>query len=44
MQASPIFRPAHIADVAALAVLVDIAGEGMPASMWSTVTGIVRQT
>src|SRR5262245_65654846 len=29
------FRPATRADAAALAVLVDIAGEGMPAYMWS---------
>jgi GNAT superfamily N-acetyltransferase len=36
MQAQPIFRPAYKADAAALAVLVDIAGEGMPAYMWST--------
>jgi ribosomal protein S18 acetylase RimI-like enzyme len=30
------FRPATKADASALAVLVDIAGEGMPAYMWST--------
>jgi ribosomal protein S18 acetylase RimI-like enzyme len=36
MAAAPIFRPANKADAAALAVLVDIAGEGMPAYMWST--------
>jgi hypothetical protein len=36
MAASPIFRPARKADASALAVLVDIAGEGMPAYMWST--------
>jgi hypothetical protein len=30
------FRPATNVDAAALAVLVDIAGEGMPAYMWST--------
>jgi ribosomal protein S18 acetylase RimI-like enzyme len=30
------FRPAAKADAAALAVLVDIAGEGMPSYMWST--------
>jgi ribosomal protein S18 acetylase RimI-like enzyme len=36
MAAAPIFRPATKADAAALAVLVDIAGEGMPAYMWST--------
>jgi ribosomal protein S18 acetylase RimI-like enzyme len=32
----PRFRTATKADAAALAVLVDIAGEGMPAYMWST--------
>jgi ribosomal protein S18 acetylase RimI-like enzyme len=32
----PKFRPATKADAAALAVLVDIAGEGMPAYMWGT--------
>jgi len=32
----PIFRPATSADAAALTILVDIAGEGMPAHMWST--------
>jgi len=36
MQPASIFRPARKADAAALAVLVDIAGEGMPAYMWST--------
>jgi ribosomal protein S18 acetylase RimI-like enzyme len=36
MEPAPIFRPARKADAAALAVLVDIAGEGMPAYMWST--------
>ena len=36
MAAAPIFRPATKADAAALAVLVDIAGEGIPAYMWST--------
>jgi ribosomal protein S18 acetylase RimI-like enzyme len=36
MTQQPIFRPARKADAAALAVLVDIAGEGMPAYMWST--------
>jgi ribosomal protein S18 acetylase RimI-like enzyme len=30
------FRPAAKTDASALAVLVDIAGEGMPAYMWST--------
>ncbi len=33
---TPTFRPARLADTAALAVLVDIAGEGMPNGMWST--------
>ncbi len=32
----PSFRPATKADASALAVLVDIAGEGMPAYMWGT--------
>ena len=32
----PNFRPATKADAAALAVLVDIAGEGLPAYLWST--------
>jgi ribosomal protein S18 acetylase RimI-like enzyme len=32
----PTFRPARKSDAASLAVLVDIAGEGMPAYMWST--------
>jgi ribosomal protein S18 acetylase RimI-like enzyme len=36
MTAAPTFRPARLTDAAALAVLVDIAGEGMPAYMWST--------
>jgi len=36
MIAAPTFRPARKSDAAALAVLVDIAGEGMPAHMWST--------
>jgi ribosomal protein S18 acetylase RimI-like enzyme len=36
MAPEPIFRRATKADAAALAVLVDIAGEGMPAFMWST--------
>ena len=38
MQASRNFRPARVTDAASLAVLVDIAGEGMPASMWRTMT------
>jgi ribosomal protein S18 acetylase RimI-like enzyme len=33
---SPPIRPARKSDAAALAVLVDIAGEGMPSHMWST--------
>jgi ribosomal protein S18 acetylase RimI-like enzyme len=36
MAPAPSFRPARKADAATLAVLVDIAGEGMPAHMWST--------
>jgi ribosomal protein S18 acetylase RimI-like enzyme len=36
MPPAPTFRHATKADAAALAVLVDIAGEGMPAYMWST--------
>ena len=36
MASEPIYRPARKADAAVLAVLVDIAGEGMPAYMWST--------
>jgi ribosomal protein S18 acetylase RimI-like enzyme len=36
MAPAPIFRPATKADASTLAVLVDIAGEGMPAYMWST--------
>lgn len=36
MEPAVLFRPARKADAAALAVLVDIAGEGMPAYMWST--------
>ena len=36
MESAPIFRPATKADASALAVLVDIAGEGMPAHMGST--------
>ena len=30
------FRPGAKADASALAVLVDIAGEGLPAHLWST--------
>src|SRR5690606_18738928 len=32
---SPSFRPAAKSDASALAVLVDIAGEGMPSFLWS---------
>jgi ribosomal protein S18 acetylase RimI-like enzyme len=35
MASSPTFRAATKADAAALAVLVDIAGEGLPAHLWS---------
>lgn len=36
MKPQPRFRPARKSDASALAVLVDIAGEGMPAYMWNT--------
>jgi len=36
METAVLFRPATKADASALAVLVDIGGEGMPAHMWST--------
>jgi GNAT superfamily N-acetyltransferase len=36
MESQLVFRPARKSDAAALAMLVDIAGEGMPAYMWST--------
>jgi ribosomal protein S18 acetylase RimI-like enzyme len=36
MVAGATFRPAVKADASALAVLVDIAGEGLPAHLWST--------
>lgn len=36
MKLRPIFRPATKADASALTVLVDIAGEGLPAHLWST--------
>jgi ribosomal protein S18 acetylase RimI-like enzyme len=36
MAASATFRSATKADASALAVLVDIAGEGLPAHLWST--------
>ena len=32
---TPVIRPARKSDAAALAILVDIAGEGMPSYMWS---------
>jgi ribosomal protein S18 acetylase RimI-like enzyme len=35
MDAHPIIRPAALADASALAVLIDIAGEGIPAYLWS---------
>ena len=36
MEGSLTFRPARKADASALAVLVDIAGEGLPAHLWNT--------
>ena len=36
MEGHATFRPAVKADASALAVLVDIAGEGLPAHLWST--------
>jgi ribosomal protein S18 acetylase RimI-like enzyme len=36
MEGRATFRPAAKADASALAVLVDIAGEGLPAHLWST--------
>ena len=36
MEGPSTFRPAAKADASALAVLVDIAGEGLPAYLWST--------
>jgi len=36
MTAQPTFRPATLADASALAILIDIAGEGIPAFLWST--------
>ena len=39
MAAEPTFRPATLADASALAVLVDIAGEGVPTSFWSDLAG-----
>lgn len=39
MAPEPTFRPATLADASALAVLVDIAGEGMPNSFWRDLAG-----
>jgi ribosomal protein S18 acetylase RimI-like enzyme len=36
MALAPIYRPATKTDASTLAVLVDIAGEGLPAHLWST--------
>ncbi len=36
---TPSIRPATLADASALAVLVDIAGEGMPNWLWRTLAG-----
>ncbi|MGH6824613.1 GNAT family N-acetyltransferase [Methyloceanibacter sp.] len=36
MALTALYRPATKADASALAVLVDIAGEGLPAHLWST--------
>jgi ribosomal protein S18 acetylase RimI-like enzyme len=36
MALAPTYRPATKADASALAVLVDIAGEGLPAHLWNT--------
>jgi GNAT superfamily N-acetyltransferase len=36
MALASIYRPATKADASALAVLVDMAGEGLPAHLWST--------
>jgi len=41
---TPTFRPATKADAAALAVLVDIAGEGGPNYMWSTLAAPGQST
>ncbi|MGH6866681.1 MAG: GNAT family N-acetyltransferase [Methyloceanibacter sp.] len=40
----PAFRPARLPDASALAVLVDIAGEGMPNFMWSTLAAPGQST
>ncbi|ODR94389.1 hypothetical protein AUC70_06860 [Methyloceanibacter stevinii] len=39
MTTTPTFRPATLADAAALAVLVDIAGEGAPNRLWLDIAG-----
>lgn len=39
MVAEPTFRPATLADACALAVLIDIAGEGAPNSFWRELAG-----
>jgi len=41
---TPTFRPATKADAAALAVLVDIAGEGMPDHMWRSLAAPTQST
>ncbi|MHA1517694.1 MAG: GNAT family N-acetyltransferase [Alphaproteobacteria bacterium] len=42
MAVEPTFRPATLADASALAVLVDIAGEGIPNSFWRDLAGSGR--
>lgn len=44
MTNKPTFRPARLADACALAVLVDIAGEGGPNYMWSTLAAPGQST
>lgn len=44
MPGDPTFRPATLADAAALAVLVDIAGEGAPNCVWSTLAAPGQST
>ncbi|MHA1134143.1 MAG: GNAT family N-acetyltransferase [Alphaproteobacteria bacterium] len=39
MAAAPTLRPATLADASALAVLVDIAGEGIPTGFWQELAG-----
>ena len=39
MPPEPTFRPATKADASSLAILVDIAGEGLPAYLWGTLKG-----